>query len=404
MRVLVHDFGGYAFPVQLSEALHARGYEVVHMYCGSHQTTPPGVTGATNTKAGFRVEAISLPAPLNKYNLVKRWQQERLYGRLAAAAIASIQPDVVLSANTPLDAQIKIQRTCTAHSIPFVFWLQDLISIATNQILSQKIPIAGHMVGALYTSLEKKLLQRSDAIVAITDGFSDQLQRWSVDMKQVATIPNWAPLNRIPVTDKRNVWAQAQGLDDAFCFMYTGTLGMKHNPAFLLELAKAFRKHKDVRVVVVSQGKGANWLAAEKENLHLNNLLLYPYQPADQLPEVLGTADVLLALLDAKAGAFSVPSKVLTYLCAQRPLLLALPKDNQAATMVKTINAGLITGSEDMQAFIAGAQQLYADPAQRDTLGQHARTHAEEAFSIESICTAFEEVLARAISKATSRG
>ncbi|MEM8487977.1 MAG: glycosyltransferase family 4 protein [Bacteroidota bacterium] len=402
MRILVHDFGGYAFPVQLSEALHTRGYEVVHMYCDSHQTTPPGVTEAANSNAGFRIEAISLPTPLNKYNLVKRWQQERLYGRLAAAAIASLQPDVVLSANTPLDAQIKIQRTCAAHSIPFVFWLQDLISIATNQILSQKIPVAGHMVGALYTALEKKLLQRSDAIVAITDGFSNQLRRWSVDMQRVVTIPNWAPINRIPVTDKRNAWAQAQRLDNAFCFMYTGTLGMKHNPAFLLELAKAFRNQNDVRVVVVSQGKGASWLATEKEKLHLDNLLLYPYQPADQLPQVLGTADVLVALLDAKAGAFSVPSKVLTYLCAQRPLLLALPKDNQAATLVKTINAGLITGSEDKQAFIAGAQQLYADQAQRNTLGQHARAHAKEAFSIEKICTAFEEALNHAINKPTS--
>ena len=394
MRVVVHDFGGYAFPVQLSEALQAHGFEVIHMYCDSHQTTPPGVSTHGHT-AGFTLQAVTLPEPLNKYNLVKRWQQERLYGRLAAEQIAALHPDVVLSANTPLDAQVTIQRTCKKLHIPFVFWLQDLISVATSQILSQKIPVAGRLVGALYTSLEKKLLQRSDAIVAITDGFSPQLNAWGINPNKVSTIPNWAPINQLPVTGKKNAWSQREGLDDKFCFMYTGTLGMKHNPAFLLELAKSYRDDANVRVVVISQGKGEAWLREQKQALKLENLLLYPYQSKTDLPEVLGTADVLVALLDSNAGAFSVPSKVLTYLCAQRPLLLALPEDNLAATQVAQIDAGLINDSNDIAGFITKAQALHADPAQRKRMGQNARAYAQETFAIQTIAQSFVQLLTR---------
>jgi len=40
---------------------------------------------------------------------------------------------------------------------------------------------------------------------------------------------------------------------------------------------------------------------------------------------------VLLVVLDKSAGAFSVPSKTLSYLCAARPILGLMPDENLAA-------------------------------------------------------------------------
>ena len=42
-----------------------------------------------------------------------------------------------------------------------------------------------------------------------------------------------------------------------------------------------------------------------------------------------------------EAGAFSVPSKTLTYLCAARPILAAVPPQNAAAHLV-TSRAGAL--------------------------------------------------------------
>ena len=41
MRILINDFGGYPFPVQLSRYLAANGYNVVHTYV-SNIKTPHG--------------------------------------------------------------------------------------------------------------------------------------------------------------------------------------------------------------------------------------------------------------------------------------------------------------------------------------------------------------------------
>ena len=67
---------------------------------------------------------------------------------------------------------------------------------------------------------------------------------------------------------------------------------------------------------------------------------------------------MLVAILEADAGVFSVPSKVLSYLCAGRPLLLAVPKENLAAKIVVECGAGLVVEPSDLAGFCAAARQV----------------------------------------------
>jgi colanic acid biosynthesis glycosyl transferase WcaI len=206
-------------------------------------------------------------------------------------------------------------------------------------------------------------------------------------------IPNWAPIESLPVLSRNNDWAQAQDLADKFVFLYTGTLGMKHNPNLLLQLALRHRQHPDVRVVVVSEGIGSDWLKTERDKHHLDNLILLPYQPFEILPQVLATGDVLVSVLEEDAGVFSVPSKVLTYLCAQRPLLLAVPEVNLAARIINAQNAGLTVPPADGDAFLESSDILYGNEALRARQATNAREYAEKSFKIEEIVVKFDNIL-----------
>jgi glycosyltransferase involved in cell wall biosynthesis len=102
---------------------------------------------------------------------------------------------------------------------------------------------------------------------------------------------------------------------------------------------------------------------------------------------------VLLAILEPDAGVFSVPSKVLSYLCAARPLLLAVPQENLAAKIVAQNKAGLVVNPEDTAAFIQAAVLLREDSGLREELGRNGRNYAETHFNIEKITNKFEAVL-----------
>jgi glycosyltransferase involved in cell wall biosynthesis len=335
----------------------------------------------------LEIRGLALSEPIDKQAFLRRWRQERAYGRLAAEVLHDFLPDVVLSANTPLDAQLRLLKASRDVGARFVFWVQDLIGLASERLLRDKIPVLGAIVGAHYARLERSLLGQSDALVLITDDFREAVPtiRRHPDTH---VIPNWAPLDEVPPCPRDNAWAQSQRLPEGLRFVYSGTLGMKHNPALLLGLAERF---PEANVVVISQGAGNEWL---RERQHaVPNLRLLPFQPFEDLPDVLGAADVLVAVLEPDAGVFSVPSKVLTYLCAGRPLLLAVPPENLAARIVAEHEAGLVAPPTDPAAFFAAAEALASNTARRSQLGTNARTYAKRHFEIEAITDRFEGVL-----------
>jgi colanic acid biosynthesis glycosyl transferase WcaI len=397
MRLLLHDYGGYAFPYQLSLELARRGHFVCHAYCADLVATPPGVPEEAEEPINLSVEPISLGAPIQKYDFFTRWRQERAYGRLIARYARDFGPDAVLSANTPLDAQRRLQAVCSHEGIGFVFWLQDLLGLAAHNILRDRIPVAGALIGRYYLRTERRLLQRSQAVVAITPAFKTLLAEWGISPGMTHIIENWAPLDRLPVGEKTNAWSKAAGLDTTFNFLYAGTLGMKHNPERLLELARAFADQPEVRIVVVSQAQGAGWIAEHAAAESLDNIVVLPYQSVSALPDMLSAADVLVALLEPDAGQFSVPSKVMAYLCANRALLLAVPGDNAAARIVQESGAGLVVEPPDAAGFVDAAKRLYTDSNLRAEMGRRARDYAEQTFSIDAIADRFEAILEQSI-------
>lgn len=394
MRIVVHDFGGYPYPMELSRALANRGHDVRHVYCSSLDTTPGGAFARRpHDPATLEIEPVSLGQPLKKFSFVKRWRQEREYGRLATSAVMEFRPDVVVSANTPLDAQRTLLAACRKHNVRFVFWVQDLLGVAAERILTKRLPIVGRAIGSHYLRLERRLLRESDEVVVLTEDFLSLMEEWGVASDRLHVIENWAPLTDLPVVPRNNPWARENGLEDKLAFVYAGTLAMKHNPDLLLQLALKIRDHGDAVLVVLSQGPGADWLRTKKKELHLQNLIIKGFVPFEQMPQVMGVADVLVAILEADAGIFSVPSKVLAYLCADRPLLLSIPTENLAARIVRDAEAGLVVEPQDEEGFIAAANALAEDAVLRKRLGHNARRYAEQTFDINTVTDRFEHVL-----------
>ena len=109
---------------------------------------------------------------------------------------------------------------------------------------------------------------------------------------------------------------------------------------------------------------------------------------------MLASADVLVAILEPDAGIFSVPSKVLSYLCAGRAVLAAMPVENLAARIIAREDAGRVADPADAESFVARARELLADGALRARLGANARAYAEDRFRIADIGDRFERILA----------
>lgn len=392
-RVLLHDRTGVPFTVQLGRELAQRGHEILYSYGAFFQSPKGNLTRQETDGPNFQIEGMKLSRPFQKYSFIKRRFQEIEYARDLVSQIKSFDPDVLILAGSHPDALAVVYKACRNLDLKIILWVQDIYGIAIKRILNKRIPLIGSFIGNYYIWQEKRLLQQSDEIILITEDFIELMDEWGIEAHKRHIVRNWTPLDELPVRPKKNAWARQHDLDDKFCFLYAGTLGLKHNPELLLRLAIHFQDNPQVRVVVISEGLGADWLREKKHEHHLSNLELFDFQPFAQMPDVLGSADVLLAILEPDAGIYSAPSKVLTYLCAERALLLAIPPENLSAQIVSQHSAGLVVPPQHVLDFLQAADRLLTDTELRQTCARNGRAYAENTFDIARIGDLFVRII-----------
>jgi glycosyltransferase involved in cell wall biosynthesis len=396
MRILVNEFCGHPFQIELSRELARRGHDILHVYFADNQSTPKGETERTEEgNANFAMEGLHVPMKFSKHSIRTRRNADIAYGKTVAARLLSFRPDVVISANMPLDSQRFLLQAARQQKSKFIFWFQDVYSFAVRFVLKRRSRLLSAIAGAYYERLEKRLLKSSDGVVCIAPAFAKIAANWGVEPSRIFVIENWAPLGEILPTEKDNLWALEQGVARDFCFMYSGTLGMKHRPELLLALAKYLEIHGGAHLVVIAGGAGADWLRENAKAVRKDVLKLLPFQPYKRISEVMGASDVLIALLDSDAGAFAVPSKILSYLCAARTLMLAAPRENHAAVVVEQANAGVVISPDSTNDFVSAARSLMENAELRTRYAASARAYAERSFNIVSIADRFLDVFSR---------
>lgn len=389
MNIVIHDYAGHPFQVELSRRLALRQHRVTHIYFAGDKG-PKGNMVVDQAEANnLSIEAIGNVANYSKTNFFKRRAGDIEYGRLVAERIKQLSPDIVISGNTPTETQEFILDACESVNAKFCYWCQDFYSIAATMILKKKLSFVGSLIGRYYQYLERQQMRRSDFIVHITDRFLLQTEKWGVDLKKVSVIPNWGALNEIEMLPKQSEWTTKQGLEPSQPrALYSGTLGLKHNPEFLRFLAAELIH---IETVVVAAGVGVDYLLKHKELP--DNLKVLPLQPFSEFSQVLASADVLLAVIESDAGQFSVPSKILSYLCAGKPIVLAAPRDNLAAEIIRQSGAGIVVDCEDMEGFRSAVKTLMDDSDLREKAGILARKYAEENFDIDRVTDRFETIV-----------
>jgi colanic acid biosynthesis glycosyl transferase WcaI len=393
MKILVHDFAGHPFQFQLSRELARRGHDVMHAYFADL----PGPKGALcleeEEAKRLSIEPLKIGKAFKHYSSFERLKVHHRYVNILKSKVREFQPDVVISGNTPTDAQYRLSAECIRRKIRFVHWIQDFYPLALETLLTRKIGLLGKAGAAPFHFLERHIFKTCDAAVYISDDFPRYAASAGYLTKKSVVIENWASLEDLPQRRKDNAWSRQHALHDKFVFLYSGTMGLKHNPHTLAALARKFNGRPDVRIVLVSEGIGREFLDDCKRRESLDNLIVLDFQPYAELPDVLGSADVLLASVEPDSSVFCVPSKILSYLCAGRPILMSVPEHNLASRVIERAEAGYVCNPRNPREFLERAESIWANRELGARMGTNARRYAELTFNIDRIGDLFEEVL-----------
>ena len=398
MRINLHDYSGHPFQAQLARELAARGHEVVHTHAAQYETGHGQLKRLPDDPEGLEFESITASAPLIKYSPLRRTRFELSYARAWRQRLETQEFDLIIACNIPLFALARMQPYFRRRNLPWMLWHQDIYSLGVAGEANRQLPpAAAKAVKELAQRLEQNQIKNSRAVVAIGDEFVRQYERWGLRTDHAHVIGNWAPLDELVPGARDNDWSRLQHLPtEPVRLLYAGTLGRKHNPALLVELLDDARvRGVNAFLTVISEGVGADQLV--QMCVGRTDVKILGYQDADYFSDVLASADILIALLEPDAANFSVPSKVLSYLSAGRPIIALVPDGNPAALDVNEAGGCVAPptseGAIEAAGWLAGIKN---DKAALAILGRRARALAEQRFDITRIGDEFEEILLKA--------
>lgn len=245
----------------------------------------------------------------------------------------------------------------------------------------------GHAIGAWYRKLERPQVRKSDHVIHITEAFCHQTRKWGRPSDRTSVIINCGAIDAITVLERENSWAKRQGLIQRKRFLYSGTLALKLNPNHLVALARSLEDTDEL--IVVPSGVGADYLASITKKIP--KLRLLPLQDIEQFAMVLASAGVFVALIERNAGVSSMPSKILSYLCAGRPIVLATPQENFSAQILRNTGAGVVLEPADTEGFLNAAKMLGGTPETKLGTLSKGRKYAEENFQLKKVASDFAE-------------
>lgn len=300
------------------------------------------------------------------------------------------RPDVIFSVLQPLSVAITLPLLARLKRASLIFNLQDLHPDAQIRLGLVRNPL---LIRGL-RSIERHAYRSCRALTVISDPFRQHTIARGAAPERVFVIENWVDADRIrPLPQAGLAFRHEVGLrEEDFVVLWAGTLGYVSGAAVVLEAARLLREDARVRFLVVGEGPIQPHLQHQAREARLTNMVFRPFQPESKLCAVQNSADVSLVTLAPGLSEVSVPSKVLAYLAAGKPVVASVPEESETARLIRRAGAGVIVPPGEPAQLAAAIGALMNDVESRRRLGCAARVYAEERLSVDAALNRYAAV------------
>jgi colanic acid biosynthesis glycosyl transferase WcaI len=293
---------------------------------------------------------------------------------------------------SPITIGIPARALRALKRAPVLFWVQDLWpeSLAATGALRNRLLLAalGRLVSWIYRGCDRVLVQ--------SRAFIPSLEAHGVPRERIGYLPNSAEAfyRRVP---RAADGAQERELPRGFRVVFAGNIGAAQDFATILGAAELTRERKDIKWIVLGDGRMRAWVEDEVRVRGLQDTLhLLGQRPAESMPGYFAQADVLLATLRREPiFAYTIPSKLQSYLACGRPVVAAL--EGEGGRIVKEAGAGWAVAAEDPRALADAVLAAAAlSDAEREVMGNRGEAYFREHFEREKLLSRLEQELAMA--------
>lgn len=307
------------------------------------------------------------------------------------ALLRHARADVIFAVFQPLTLGLTLPVVAKLTGARLVLNVQDL---HPDALVSMGVLENRGVIGLL-RCVEAYGYRRADALAVICDGFRDHVVGRGADPRRVAVIGNWIDTDLVRPGDRDNEMRAALGASkDAFLVLYAGTIGHASGAEVVVGAADLLRADPDVRIAFVGEGPLVPILESRAAAAGLDNVVFLPFQPRDRVALVQASCDVAVVSLRPGQGHLSVPSKILGYMAAGRPVIASVDIDSESARLVENAACGVVVPAGDAEALARAVRALRDEPDRRRQLGNNGREYVLRHHSKQAVMRHYVDFLA----------
>lgn len=344
---------------------------------------------AAETRNGVRVLRRRHYVPRSQ-SAVRRGVYEAsflVHGALSRPA----RPDAVFGVIPSLSGGVLARYFATRARVPYGLIVQDLMAPAARQSGIR----GGTRVAGVTSFAERWAMARAHTVATASESFRPYLRRLGVDEARILDLPNWAHVG-LPTADRSVTRERLGWPSDGMVVLHAGNMGLKQGLEQVIEAARR-ADALGAATTFVLMGDGSQRAALEARAQGVERIRFLPFQPEEEVPNVLDAADVLLVSERASVIDMSLPSKLTSYFAAGRPIVAAVPSAGSTAREIVRSGAGIVIPTQDPNALNSVVAELRADAARADALGSAGRTYAAAALDLASARARMDRLVERTL-------
>lgn len=369
------DEPGHTRHFEMAKFLQSRGHELIIVASDLNYQTGQRTVERTGV---FAEQVIGGVRILRSYiypalHLSYVWRIISFFSFMFSSVWTALQVrdvDLVMGTTPPIFQAVSAWFVAWIRRKPFLLEVRDLWPEFGVSMGVLKNPV----VIALGRWLEMFLYARATHILVNSPAYKEYMIGKGVPEDKITYIAYGTDVDMFnPQVDGSSIRAELS-LDDKFVVLYAGALGQANDIDTILRAAEQLNNEEKIRFALFGDGKERARLQSVAKRMKLSNVIFAGVRPKMDMPLVVASADVCLAILqDIPMFRTTYPNKVFDYMAAGRATVLVI--DGITRTLIESSGGGVFVQPGDDAMLAEKILELSKDPKHVQQMGQSAREY-----------------------------
>jgi colanic acid biosynthesis glycosyl transferase WcaI len=225
----------------------------------------------------------------------------------------------------------------------------------------------------------------------------DAFRRKDVPESKLVLFPNGVTLPELSARPTAGGFRARHGFGGKeFLVLYSGNLGVKQGLDVLVEAARHLPE--GIRIIICGEGAQREHLAELVRRYELRNVMMLPLQADAQYREMLVDSDVCVITQQHGSGGFFFPSKLLTTLAWEKPVVTVADEESELVRALHDGNFGVNVEPGHPEKLARVFEQLARDRAKLHDYAVAGRRYVAQ-FEMEKVLQNFTGELEKLVTE-----